>query len=180
MTKTVSVEEHGCEQLAQSRYAGARWQGIELATSSSFKSDALPRRHHATLPIHRASTSVVITRWQHQNCTRTTARLNAIINSNFVPTGSLGQQASAVPQTASRSVQSLLPYSSVCQAHVGLQTHRDHGTCDVRSNRLRHSSTPDLKPNFSQLTNPLVILPLFHHPLSGLTVQTLYVTASSA
>jgi len=32
-TKTVGVEAHECEQLAQSRYAAAPWPGIELATS---------------------------------------------------------------------------------------------------------------------------------------------------
>ena len=33
LTKSVSVEAIGCEQLAQSRYAAAPWPGIELATS---------------------------------------------------------------------------------------------------------------------------------------------------
>ena len=33
VTKTVGVEAHECEQLAQSRYAAAPWPGIELATS---------------------------------------------------------------------------------------------------------------------------------------------------
>jgi len=35
LTKSVSVEAIGCEQLAQSRYAAAPWAGIELATSWS-------------------------------------------------------------------------------------------------------------------------------------------------
>jgi len=33
LTKSVSVEAIGCEQLAQSRYAAAPWPWIELATS---------------------------------------------------------------------------------------------------------------------------------------------------
>ena len=50
LTKSVSVEAIGCEQLAQSRYAAAPWPGSNSRPLDR-KSDALPLRHH-TLVYH--------------------------------------------------------------------------------------------------------------------------------
>jgi len=47
LTKSVSVEAIGCEQLAQSRYAAAPGRGSN-SRPLVHKSDALPLRHHAT------------------------------------------------------------------------------------------------------------------------------------
>jgi len=59
LTKSVSVEAVGCEQLAQSRYAAA--PGRESNSRPLVrKSDAIPLRHHATLTV--SPTSVLL--WQ--------------------------------------------------------------------------------------------------------------------
>jgi len=82
VTKTVSVEAHGCEQVAQSRYAAAPWPGLEITTSSS-QVRLPPLRHHATPCYSNGSDSrhchAVTPLVRSVGCVRRARRLDASI-----------------------------------------------------------------------------------------------------
>ena len=82
VTKTVSVETHGCEQVAQSRYAAAPWPGLEITTSSS-QVRLPPLRHHATPCYSNGSDSrhchAVTPLVRSVGCVRRARRLDASI-----------------------------------------------------------------------------------------------------